>query len=69
MGYYDYPETYEYTVTFDCKECGHGNTDVETSSFSSMGDDIEVDCQQCGYENTVSIEDTSSCCSSDYCHC
>jgi DNA-directed RNA polymerase subunit RPC12/RpoP len=69
MGYYDYPETHDYTVSFECSECTHRNTDIETSSFSSMGTDLEVDCEKCGYENTVTIEDTSPCCSSDNCHC
>ncbi len=69
MGYYDYPESYDYTVSFECSECAHRNTDIETSSFSSMGNDIEVDCEKCGYENTVSLEDDSCHCQSDYCRC
>jgi len=69
MGYYDYPESYDYTVTFECKECQHENVNVETSAFSSMGNDIEVDCEKCGYENTVSLEDASCHCQCDYCRC
>lgn len=62
MGYYDEPEFYDITVSFECAECGHENEDVETAVSGRFSTEAPADCTECGYENTVNIEDTT-------CHC
>ena len=67
MGYYDEPNTYDLTVSFTCKSCGHENIDMEVASTSRWN--VNVECENCDFDSELNLEDESCRCPEERCVC
>lgn len=54
----DYQQnSYDFTVDFECSDCGHENNGIEITMYCGGGspNSAEIECEKCDYYNSVEL--------------